>query len=253
VRVKNEARSLPYVLPGLLRAVERVVLIDNGSSDGTPAVARRVAEEAGAIDRLEIKHYPFEIARCGADHLGTPADSVNSLAYFYNWCFSHVRTTYVLKWDGDMVLSDAAIETLRDLAWQLEAGDAIIRIPRHGLYLGEDGEGGFLDMGLRNAEPWGWPNRPGYSFVKAMEWELPLWGSKADSIEFPEGSSLELKFLDADEFAHWTDTQFDRSARTKRKLREYEVFRALTEGAKPPAGVIPVASVQSAFLTAASS
>ena len=32
---------------------------------------------------------------------------------------------------------------------------------------------------LRNCEPWGWPNRPGYSFVKAIDWELPLWGGDA--------------------------------------------------------------------------
>ena len=42
VRAKNEADPLPWVLPPLFRAVERVVLVDNGSTDGTPEVARRV-------------------------------------------------------------------------------------------------------------------------------------------------------------------------------------------------------------------
>ena len=41
VRAKNEADPLPWVLPPLLRAVERIVLVDNGSTDGTPEVARR--------------------------------------------------------------------------------------------------------------------------------------------------------------------------------------------------------------------
>ena len=44
LRVKNEARSLPWVLPPLFRAVQQVVVVDNQSDDGTPEVARAVAE-----------------------------------------------------------------------------------------------------------------------------------------------------------------------------------------------------------------
>lgn len=240
LRVRNEALMLPYSLPGLFAAARRVVLVDNGSTDGTPAVARQVAAEQDAADRLEVLHYPHQVAPCGAQHLATPADSVHSLAYFYNWSFSHVRTTYALKWDGDMVLSDEAIRIIRDLDWQLEAGTAILRIPRHSLYIGEDNDVAYLDLELRNNEPWGWPNRPGWSFVKAMEWELPLWAEKADTFQLPEGSSIELKRLDADEFGHWTDTDFTRSARTRRKAREWSVFQALRDGAKPPKGVIEI-------------
>ena len=36
LRVKNEAASLGWVLPPLLDAVREVVLVDNGSTDGTP-------------------------------------------------------------------------------------------------------------------------------------------------------------------------------------------------------------------------
>ena len=43
-RVKNEARNLPWVLPRMLEAVQHVVLVDNGSDDGTPEVAREIAE-----------------------------------------------------------------------------------------------------------------------------------------------------------------------------------------------------------------
>ena len=70
-----------------------------------------------------------------------------------------------------------------------------------------------------------------------MEWELPLWDPDIGSIVLPERSCLELKHLDADEFAHWTDTDFDRSARTRRKRREWEVFNAIEGGGELPAGV----------------
>jgi Sulfotransferase family len=239
VRVKNEARSLPWVLPPLLRAVPRVVLIDNGSTDGTTRVAGRVAAEAGAADRLELLSYPYAISRCGDEHLDTPAASVHSLAYFYNWSFSHVRTGYALKWDGDMVLTDAAVAVLRDLAWQLEATEVIVKVPRYPLYVLDDRRA-FVDVGLRNCEPWAWPNRPGYSFVKAMEWELPLWRPDMPAITVPDWGCVEIKYLDADEFGHWSHTDFDESARTQRKRREWEVFRTLADGGAPPANVVPV-------------
>jgi hypothetical protein len=239
LRVRDEARSLPWVLPPLLRTVRRVVMIDNRSTDGSAAVAREVAEREGAADRLEVLSYPFTVARCGADHLETPESSVHSLAYFYNWSFSHVRTAYALKWDGDMVLTDAAAATLRDLEWQLEAAEAIVRIPRRPLFVASE-RLAYLDTALRNCEPWAWPNRPGHTFVKAMEWELPLWGADVATITLPDRSCVELKHLDADEFAHWSDTAFDVSARTQRKRREWEVFTAIAAGREPPAGVVAV-------------
>ena len=63
LRVKDEARSLPWVLPGVLRSVEQTIVVDNDSTDGTAEVARRVAAEAGLEDRLRVLSYPFEIGR----------------------------------------------------------------------------------------------------------------------------------------------------------------------------------------------
>lgn len=239
LRVRNEARPLPWVLPPLLRAVRDVIVIDNGSTDGTGRIAREIAAREGAAERLQVRSYPFAVARCGDEHLGTPAASVHSLAYFYNWAFAHVRTSYALKWDGDMVLTDAAVGVLRDLAWQLEATQAIIRVPRYPLYVADDRRA-FLDTALRNCEPWGWPNRPGYSFVKAMEWELPLWGGPAGTLRLPDWSCVELKHLDADEFGHWSHHDFGASPRTQRKRREWEVFHALVDGGALPEGVVAI-------------
>jgi hypothetical protein len=163
--------------------------------------------------------------------------SLRSLTYFYNWSFSHVRTAYALKWDGDMVLTGAGVGALRDLGWQLEAVDAVVRIPRYPLYVLDD-RVAFLDTGLRNIEPWGWPNKPGYIFVKAFEWELPLRPPKrVGEITLPEWSAIELKHLDVDEFAHWSHTDFTRTGRQQRKQREWDVYHALYDGAELPEGV----------------
>ena len=231
VRAKNEARALAWTLPPLLRAVERVTLIDNGSTDGTAAVAREIG--AG------VTSYPFAVARCGAEHLATPENSVHSLAYFYNWSFAQARTRYVLKWDADMVLSDLAVQALRDLAWQLEAADVVVRVPRLALYVADD-RLAYVDTALRNCEPWAWPNRAGFRFAKALEWELPMFPPGIESVTLPEFSCVELKFLDGDEFAHWSPTDFAASPRTARKRREQAVFRALAAGEPPPEGVVAV-------------
>lgn len=240
VRVKNEERTLPWTLPPLLRAVPRVVIVDNGSTDRTKEVALEAAAAQGAEARLWIVDYPHAIARCGAEHLSTPPHSVHSLVHFYNWSFSHVRTRYALKWDADMVLTDAAVRALRDLEWQLEQADVIVKVPRSPLYVADDRRG-YVDIELRNTEPWGWPNKPGYSFVKAMDWELNMWADRIPSLVLPEWSCVELKHLDADEFGHWSDTDF-MNVRQSRKRREWEVFRALQGGGEPPEGVELVAA-----------
>ena len=244
VRAKNEARTLPWSLPPLLRAAERVVLIDNGSTDETATIALETAAQANAGDRLEVHSYPFSVARCGDEHLATPAGSVHSLVYFYNWSFSHVRTGYALKWDADMVLTEVGVQALRDLGWQLEAAEAVVKIPRYPLYVADDRRA-FLDLGLANCEAWGWPNRPGYSFVKAMEWEQPRLPPDVPRIILPDWSCVELKHLDADEFGHWSDTRFDLSARTNRKRREWEMFQLLADGGAPPKDLIPVEAPES--------
>jgi len=183
--------------------------------------------------------YPFAVARCGADHLATAETSVHSLAYFYNWSFAHVRTAYALKWDGDMVLAEPAVHALRDLAWQLEAADAVVRVPRLAFYVASE-RLGYVDTAWRNCEAWAWPNRPGIRFVKALEWELPMLPPELEPLVLPEHSCLELKFLDGDEFGHWSPTDFGASPRTARKGREQAVFGALVSGAAPPPGLVAV-------------
>ena len=239
VRVKNEAGPLPWVLPPLLRAVRRVVVVDNGSTDGTPDVARATAAASGSAERLDVVEYPFSVSRCGPEHLHTPPDSVHSLTYFYNWSFAHVRTRYALKWDGDMVLTDSGVEALRDLEWQLETTHRVITMMRYPLYVADDSTA-FLDVSVHNRESWGWPNTPGYRHTKAFEWELPRWGDRPTMLSLPDWSCVELKHLDADEFAHWSVEDFTVSGRTTRKQREWQVFQSLAEGSDPPYGVVRI-------------
>lgn len=228
-RVKNEARNLPWVLPPMFEAVHHVVLVDNGSDDGTPEVAQRLAADAGAADRFTLASYPVTVARAGAEHLATPPDSVHSLVHFYNWSFAHVRTTYSMKWDGDMVLTREGVLALRDLAWQLERTGAVVLVPRHPVTV-ESESVAWIDLRTRYLEPWIHPMGPQYTYIKAMEWEVREFPPGAERIVMPDGMCVELKWLDADEFGHWTASSFEDNGRSPRKRREWEVHRALVEG-----------------------
>lgn len=228
-RVKNEARNLPWVLPPMFEAVQHVILVDNGSDDGTPEVAERVAEQVGAADRLTLTSYPFKVSRAGTEHLATPPDSVHSLTHFYNWSFALVRTGYSMKWDGDMVLTGEGVATLADLSWQLEDSNAVVLVPRHPVSI-ESESVAWIDLGFRFLEPWIYPMGPEFTFVKAFEWEVREFPDTSERIILPEGLCVELKWLDADEFAHWSHTSFEDSSRAPRKRREWEVYSALMEG-----------------------
>ena len=65
---------------------------------------------------------------------------------------------------------------------------------------------GYLDLGLRNAEEWGFPIGPDFVFTKAYEWEIRTTPDRvALDRRCRTGLCVELKYLDGDEFAHWTD------------------------------------------------
>ena len=239
LRVKNEADSMRFVLPPLLRACDHVLLVDNNSTDGTGDAALAVAYSHGVASKFTLKHYPFDVARAGAEHLAVPERSVHSLAYFYNWCFSHVRTRYSWKWDGDMVLTTEGEVSMADLSWQVGRADAVIRFPRHGLYL-ESESRAFLDLGLRNIEEWGFPMTPDFVYSKAPEWEIRTTPPEIRQFALPQGLVVELKYLDGDEFAHWTNpASFATSVRNRRKRREWLVFNALNNG-EVPEGVVEI-------------
>ncbi len=239
MRVKNEAQSIPWVLPGVLRSVEEVVLVDNLSTDGTPDLAHQVAGEEGLEEKLRVLSYPFEVSRCGPEHLATYPDSVHSLTYFYNWSFSHVRTRYALKWDGDMVLSPQGERVLRDLSWQLEGSDGTVRMCRSPVYV-ESSRVAYVDLGTMPHELWGWRNSPDHTFIKGFDWEIVRpWAENL--LQIPDWTCFELKWLDQDQFDHWSHTDFQ-TERHRRKWREWDVSRALLSGAAPPEGVVRIES-----------
>ena len=206
LRVKDEARRLPWVLPPLLRACDHVLLVDNGSTDGTPEVAAETAAKARArATSSRQTSYPFSVARAGAEHLAQPELSVHSLSYFYNWCFAQVQHPLLLE-VGRRHGADhrgRGVDRRPRLAGRRRPvdhpGAAARALPR------ERAARATSTSGLRNAEEWGFPIGPDFVFTKAFEWEIRTTPDAVRSIGLPHGLCVELKYLDGDEFAHWTD------------------------------------------------
>jgi hypothetical protein len=109
-----------------------------------------------------------------------------------------------------------------------------VAIPRHPLSIVSESEA-WIDLGYKFLEPWVYPMGPEFTFVKAFEWEVREFPDTSRRLVAPEGLCVELKWLDADEFAHWSSAgqseqaRFDR-ARAPRKAREWDVYTALAEG-----------------------
>jgi hypothetical protein len=237
VRLRNEADAIPHTLPRLLRAVDQVLIADNGSTDGTPDLAKEIAAGLGMDDRLTVLEFPFAIAPCGSQHLATPPDSVHSLTYFCNWSLSKTATSRVIKWDGDMLLTDEGVRLLRDIGWRLEGSTATVAVPRHNIFMHTGSQEAFVDLALRRVEPHAMPNSPGFFYGKGSLWEILITPEDIARYPFPTYACFELRWLDRDEFDHWSETDYAGARRTAGKYREFTVHQALRRGEVPP-GVV---------------
>ena len=81
---------------------------------------------------------------------------------------------------------------------------------------------------------------PDYVYAKAPEWEIRTTPDRIEQFALPQGLCVELKWLDGDEFAHWTNPEaFATSIRNRRKRREWLVWNALHAG-EVPEGVVEI-------------
>ena len=226
VRAKDEASKIEPCLRSILPVFDEIHVIDNGSRDDTGEIVRRLRESAADGSRIRLHSYPFRVARFGPEHDGTPADSLHSLVYFTNWALSRCTRRYACKWDADMVLAgeqrDAFASLIAGLdrgwpaAWSL-AGQTVYRTP-DGLFLAPRGE---VNREVRIA-PCGYAAR----FHKREHWEQLVRPRWLRTRHFAPVCFHELKFLDEEEFDHWSTTEFP----SPRKRREWASFQHLREG-----------------------
>ena len=225
VRVKNEGQKIEHCLRSILPMFDEIVVVDNASSDRTVSIVRDLISAADPNGKIRLHSYPFSLARFGPEHDETPSDSLHSAVYYTNWALSRCSRRYVCKWDGDMVLVREArdpflrlLEQLRrkrNVAWSL-AGQTVYR----GL------DGAFYEAtGEINREVEIFPCSYRCRFAKARHWEQLTRPRTLRTRHFEPVCFYELKFVDEEEFAHWSTTDWP----SARKQREWENFHRVRE------------------------
>jgi hypothetical protein len=114
LRVKNEGEFLEACVLSIVDMVDRIAIIDNLSTDHTPAIIRRLV--AAHPQKVKAFRYEYPVGRVGQENLNLMAESNHKspslLSSFYNYCLSCCHTNFVLKWDGDMIATEHMAEEL---------------------------------------------------------------------------------------------------------------------------------------------
>ncbi len=118
IRVKDEEEFLYPSVKSIVDYVEEIVLIDNGSTDRTPSIMESLRREYP--DKVVCYQYNYEVRKVGWEGWETlhseGYSSPHLSASFYNWCLRRCTKPYILKWDGDMIATEAFSESMR--AWR---------------------------------------------------------------------------------------------------------------------------------------
>ncbi|CAA0124414.1 putative glycosyltransferase EpsJ [BD1-7 clade bacterium] len=225
LRVKNEANVIAQCIGSIMDVFDEIVVIDNGSTDATVSIVRELQERYAASNKeIRIFSYPHEIARCGLEHKQTPENSIHSLAYYYNWCLSHCRYSYVCKWDADMLLP-SALDEQRNLRQRLlevanSASRILATLPIQTVYIDALGKF-YCDKAEVNEEMRLFPNCPSIYFKKAADWEVLETAYPLPFIRLQYVIIYEVKDSRKNEFDHWSSvSQF-----TGRKVKEYRNYQ----------------------------
>ena len=119
VRVRNEAEFLYASVRSIIDHVEEVILVDNQSTDGSPAIMERLRREFA--EKVFVYHYRYPIRRIGRENWEYATDpahrtSPSLSANYFNWCKDRCTRSYVLNRDGDMIATDYFYEIVS--AWR---------------------------------------------------------------------------------------------------------------------------------------
>ena len=229
VRVKNESQKIRHCLLSILPIFDEIVLVDNASSDDTVKIVMEIKERHDRNGKIQLFSYPFQLARFGPEHDNTPENSVYSAVYYSNWALSHCSRRFVCKWDGDMLLKRACRQQFRGFLNRVQDHrNACWMLTGQTVYRDLSGEF-YLAMGDVNQDVEVLPNEYACRFVKRKHWEAIQWPRRYRLKKFDPVCFYELKFVDEDEFSHWSTREWP----SERKRREWENYWLVKEGEIP--------------------
>jgi glycosyltransferase involved in cell wall biosynthesis len=100
MRVRNGARFLKRTIESHIDCFDEIVAVYNDCTDETPGILRALADKYPG--RLSVHEYEPSVYPPGSEgHRNTPADSVHSLANYYNYALSKTTCRIATKLDDD--------------------------------------------------------------------------------------------------------------------------------------------------------
>ena len=230
LRIKNEEMNIKNVLLGIVNVFDEIILVDNNSTDKTMAVVKELKEENQEfMNKLKIYNYPFQVAKCGIENFNTHPNSLNSLAYFYNYSLSKCNFSHVMKWDGDMFLPGFLKDYFKNYISKLiKNKKPVLGIPR-GLtvYKGLDGKF-YYRANSFEAEIRIFNNYSANTFEKDILWERLQNKVRSEKISSGKNVFIEYKDVNKNEFSHWDEGYLGMGPRKRRELKDFKIIHKLT-------------------------
>jgi hypothetical protein len=99
LRIKNEIFSIKKCVLDIVDLFDEIIIIDNGSTDGTLIVIKELEK---LYSNIFVYEYRIDIPRYGVEHIESfKQNKKNTLKNYYNWTASKARYNKKIKWDGD--------------------------------------------------------------------------------------------------------------------------------------------------------
>lgn len=99
-RLYNSWEFLEEVIESVIDLYDEIILVNNNSSDDTKEICLKLLEKYP--EKIIYKEYPFKLATVMTkEHMELAGNSIYSLSYYYNWCFSQASYQFVSKIDDD--------------------------------------------------------------------------------------------------------------------------------------------------------
>ncbi len=115
-RLKNADHFLELCMESHLPFLDELILVDNESTDRTKEICKKLQKKYP--EKVKFYEYPFFTIPAWGWNDKISTNSIHSLAYHYNWCFSKAKYSHVMKVDDDNFLVEEKWKNVREKSLQ---------------------------------------------------------------------------------------------------------------------------------------
>jgi len=230
IRAKNEEKTILQCIEKVAPLVNKVISVDNNSSDNTYSLMKRSQLRNFNV---EIFEYNCDIPRVGLEHAAAyDKNRPNTLGRYYNFCLSKCRTQNFMKWDADFL---PIKENLRGM---IDEHDLKTRADNFSLWFSgiavwTDGHRYWIDEKVRYNEFRAHSKLHGAHWVDLPHWEEidQTYLFKAQLTFYHKPVFVELFHIDTEEFDNRGICTIDkRDVRKRDALEFYKKSGVLPKG-----------------------